>query len=56
MMLLWPLLIIGLIYLFYREDISFPRQQNPKNILDERLANGDITTQEYETLKQTLEE
>ncbi|OUJ18616.1 putative membrane protein [Methanonatronarchaeum thermophilum] len=63
--LLWFILILipylGLlflvIYLITREEKPTEKQmdRDPKKILDERLARGEITSEEHEELKEKLE-
>lgn len=59
MVAFWTLLVYGLVWLVRgvaprpRQDVP---QETPKEILDRRLAAGEITVDEYERLRDALEE
>ena len=55
MMFIW-ILILGVIAYIYIEKGSFKfnRNTNPLNILDERLARGEVSFEEYKKLKEEL--
>jgi uncharacterized membrane protein len=49
-MFIWVFVLIGLFYLFY-DKVDIPRSRNFEDILDERLAKGELTIEEYNQLK-----
>ncbi len=54
----WILIIVGFGYLFYTN--TFPNiyrnnREDPLNIARMRLARGEITPEEFERIKETLE-
>lgn len=62
---MWSWWIIGFILLFFviflytRKNKNRPiekRRESPMNILKERYANGEITQEEFEHQKETLNE
>jgi len=58
MMILWFVIIGALVYFLIRGDLnlnSFQRK-SADNHLDERLAKGEISIEEYQELKTTLKE
>jgi uncharacterized membrane protein len=58
MMLLWIVIIFGLFYLLLsgRLDINQFKSTNASNLLDERLARGEISISEYQELRSVLKE
>jgi putative membrane protein len=48
--------VYGLFMLLRRSDTRIPevKSRNPLDILKERLAKGDITTEEYQTIREEL--
>jgi uncharacterized membrane protein len=50
MMFIWVFVLIGLFYIFY-DKVDIPRRRTFEDILDERLAKGEITIEEYNQLK-----
>ncbi|PXW92227.1 hypothetical protein DES38_103246 [Streptohalobacillus salinus] len=34
---------------------SYQKKDRPQDVLDQRLARGDISIEEYETIKQTIQ-
>jgi uncharacterized membrane protein len=55
MMFLWVFIMGGLIYLLFKEHTP-SNTTTPYKRIKERLAEGDITLEEYRQLKQILEE
>ena len=55
MMFIW-ILVLGVIVYMYVENGSFrfDRNTNPLNMLDERLARGEVSLEEYKKLKEEL--
>lgn len=55
MIIFWGLVIVGIVWLL-REAIGRSHHQaaNPLAILDRRLAEGQISVEEYEQRKETL--
>ena len=54
----WLLVIVGIGYLFYittRSRAYRHWRENPLEVARFRLARGDITTEEFERIKETLE-
>jgi putative membrane protein len=54
----WPLLFIGIGYLFYinyRPRTYYRERETPLEIAELRLARGEITPEEFEEIKKTLE-
>lgn len=54
----WLLLLIGIGYLFYISTLSRTRRErreDPLEIARLRLARGEITQEEFERIKDTLE-
>lgn len=58
MMVLWVVIIFGLTYLLLGGNFNVNNflSKSAVNILDERLAKGEISIVEYEDLKNTLKE
>ncbi len=58
MMFLWFIILAVLIYLLLGGTVNFSqtRKGNTNNHLDERLARGEITIEEYKKIKQTIKE
>lgn len=58
MMLIWIVIIFGLFYLLLsgRFDINQFKSTNASDLLDERLARGEISISEYQELKSVLKE
>lgn len=58
MMLLWILIIFGLFYLLLGGtfDLSYFQSKNAVDVLDQRLAKGEITITEYKELKAIIKE
>ncbi len=58
MMILWFVIIGALVYFLIRGDLNFNSFQGKSadNHLDERLAKGEISIEEYQELKTTLRE
>jgi putative membrane protein len=62
MLLFWGLLIVGAVWIVRsmfigREHSSFRlqhREESAREILDQRYARGDLSREEYETMKQDL--
>ena len=55
MMIIPIILIAGAIYLIYKKDESNNHHKdNSLNILNERLARGEISEEEYNKIKNTL--
>lgn len=54
MVAFWGLVVAAVITLF-RTDARAPRK-TAQDLLDERLARGELTTEEYRTLRETLHE
>lgn len=54
----WLLIIIGFGYLFYTSAIPRtyrPRKEDPMEVARHRLANGEITLEEFERIRKALE-
>ena len=54
----WLLILIGVGYLFYIYASPRPyhyRREDPLEIARERLARGEITPEEFERIRETLE-
>ena len=58
MMILWFLIIGALLYYLIKGDLNFGSFQgrSADNHLDERLAKGEISIEEYQEIKTTLKE
>jgi uncharacterized membrane protein len=58
MMILWFLIIGALLYYLIKGDLNFGsfQRQSADNHLDERLAKGEISIEEYQEIKTTLKE
>lgn len=56
MMVLWVLIIGGLLYFLFKENVILPTTKKPLTRIKERLAEGEITLEEYNRLKRILEE
>ena len=58
MMLLWIVIIFGLFYLLLGGKLDYNqfKSTNASNLLDERLARGEISISEYKELKSILKE
>jgi uncharacterized membrane protein len=58
MMILWVVIIGVLVYVLLGENLNIKAFQRKSAVdyLKERLARGEITTNEYQELKNTLEE
>ncbi|MEC9485842.1 MAG: hypothetical protein UMR38_08275 [Candidatus Izemoplasma sp.] len=58
MMFLWFIILAVLLYLFLGGTINFHqmKEHKTKNHLDERLAKGEISIEEYKDIKRTLKE
>lgn len=57
MMFIWFIIIGVLLYYILQGDIELPKpQKKPRALLDERLARGEISMEEYEQIKQQLED
>jgi putative membrane protein len=63
MLLFWGVLIVGAVFLvralFPKGEKSISRSlsengNDPRNILDQRYARGEITREEYEMIKQDI--
>ena len=56
MMILWFLIIGALLYYLIKGDLNFGSFQgrSADNHLDERLAKGEISIEEYQEIKTTL--
>ncbi len=55
----WILIIVGFSYLFYTTTIArtyTPRYETPLEIARMRLARGEITLEEFERIKESLED
>lgn len=50
----WGLVVAGIITLFHT-DTPTP-QRSPQDLLDERLARGELTAEEYRALREALHE
>jgi uncharacterized membrane protein len=58
-MIFWALILVGLGYLLwlsFRSRRSLSREQDPLEIARTRLAQGEITPEEYDHIKSKLEE
>ena len=55
MMLIW-VFVIGIVIYFLMDKgtFSFDRRSNPMNLLDERLARGEVTLEDYKKLKNEM--
>jgi uncharacterized membrane protein len=54
----WILIIAGFGYLFYTSTLTRtyrPQREDPLEIARMRLARGEITPEEFESIKETLE-
>lgn len=54
----WLLLLVGIVYLLYvstRTRTYGYRRKDPLEVARLRLARGEITTEEYERIKESLE-
>lgn len=54
----WILIIAGFGYLFYTNTLPRtyrPKREDPLEIARMRLARGEITPEEFESIKETLE-
>jgi uncharacterized membrane protein len=58
MMILWFVIIGALVYLLVKGDLNFGsfQRRSADNHLDDRLAKGEISIEEYQELKTTLKE
>lgn len=58
MMFLWFLIIGGLVFFLIRGDLNYSayKRRSADNYLDERLAKGEISIEQYQELKTTLKE
>jgi len=58
MMFFWFIIIGILVYMLFGGSVNFKQNQrkNSNNLLDERLAKGEISIEEYHELKTILEE
>ena len=58
MMILWFVIIGALVYFLIKGDFDFGSFQgrSADNHLDERLAKGEISIEEYQEIKTTLKE
>ena len=55
MMFIFVLIIGVAIYLYMdRGTFSFERHSNPLNLLDERLAKGEVSLEDYKKLKNEM--
>lgn len=56
MMIFWLVILGVLIYFLVNGNLTIPSniRNNAHNHLDERLAKGDISIDEYKTLKTTM--
>ena len=64
MVLFWGALILGAVWLvknLFNDNpsnfagLAAPRQSSAREILDQRYAHGEISREEYETIKQDLQ-
>jgi uncharacterized membrane protein len=57
MMIFWLVIIGALFYMLIGGNINLGNiTKNADNVLDERLAKGEISVEEYEQIKRTLKE
>lgn len=58
MMILWFVIIGVLVYFLLRGDLNFYsfQRRSADNHLDEKLAKGEISIEEYQEIKTTLKE
>lgn len=58
MMFVWLIILGVLLYYLFGGEIKHDifHQKNPNILLDERLAKGEISIEEYLEIKSTLEE
>ncbi len=55
MMFIWIIIVAVIVFLYFdKGGLKFERKTNPLNIIDERLANGEISLEEYKELKDEL--
>ena len=56
-MIFWLVIIGALFYMLIGGNINLGNiTKNADNVLDERLAKGEISVEEYEQIKRTLKE
>jgi len=53
----WLLIIVGLVYLFYNSlgPRAYRTREDPLEVARSRLARGEITPEEFEEIRKTLE-
>jgi uncharacterized membrane protein len=53
----WLLILAGVGYIFYTTTVprTYRRREKPMEVAQIRLARGEITREEFETIKETLE-
>lgn len=56
MILVWLMIIVFVGYYLYRGELPTAINSDPLKTLNKRLANGDISLEEYQQIKQLLEE
>lgn len=56
MMFGWIIIIGLLVYMVVQGESTIPSRKTGLNRLNERLVKGDITIEEYQRIKQQLEE
>lgn len=52
MLILWMILIFLLLSIFNKKES--PNKESPLDILKKRLAKGEITKEQYDSIKETL--